>query len=125
LTSTFTLREQNPCNLEPITFQVTLKLTSIVAGPPGTPHLLRSATIERFTGVGDFGTIYFGHQQTNVILHRDNQGFSGTSGRVDLVKGSAPGTSYLIVTRINTDRNGTLRDVVNQRKCIGTGGTTF
>src|SRR5580765_26985 len=124
LTTTFTLRQQNPCNLEPVTFEVTFRLTQIQAGPPGGAKLLRVGTIERFSGIGDFGTIYTGQQHTNVAIHSESDRTWGSSGRVLLLRGSVPGTSFLLVSRLITERKSTdIRAVVSQSRCLGPGRT--
>lgn len=119
LTTTFTLREQNPCNLEPVTFQVVFTLRQIETGSPSGAPLLRTGIVESFTGVGDFGTVYTGQEHTNVVFHRDPDGLWGTSGRLRFLRGSVPGTSFLIVSRSILDRKtGDVREVVSKSRCL-------
>jgi len=116
VTTTFTLREQNPCNLEPVTFQVTFTLRQIVAGPDGS--LVRVGTVSRFTGIGDFGTSYTGQEHTNVVFHLDPDGSWGTSGRVTNIRGSVSGTSFQLVSRsIIVRETGEIREVVSRTEC--------
>jgi hypothetical protein len=125
LTSQFTLREQNPCNLEPVTFEVTLTLTQIQAGPPGGAKLLRRGIVERFTGIGNFGTIYTGQEHINVVIHSSPDDSWGSSGRVMHVRGSLPGTSFVLVVQLIAERNTTdIRGVANHLRCLGPGSPT-
>jgi hypothetical protein len=120
ITTTFTLREQNPCNSEPVTFEVVFTLNQVLAGPADGATVLRTGTIERFTGIGDFGTQYTGQQHTNVVFHLDTDGLWGTSGRVEHMQGSVPGTSFLLISHSILEREtGDIREVVDSLRCLG------
>jgi hypothetical protein len=121
--TTFTLREQNPCNLEPVTFQVTFILTQMEAGSPGSEKLLRVGETLVYAGVGDFGTIYSGREHSNVVFLTDGERTWGKTNRVVILRGSAPGTTFLQVTLIRLDRKtGDISLVVGNRRCLGPGG---